>query len=144
MDASERERALERAARTLARRDYTKQGLLARLERAGVPKRARTEAARVLERAGYLDDERFARSRAEVLAERGLGDAAIRFDLEQQGAAPAAIEHALGALEPEPERAERVAAGLGGGLRAARALARRGFSEEAIEQALPGLVAEGP
>jgi hypothetical protein len=51
------------------------------------------------------------------------------------------IERALEALEPEEERARGAAAALGGGTRAARALARRGFSEESLE-AVPADVAD--
>jgi SOS response regulatory protein OraA/RecX len=97
-----------------------------------------------LERAGYVDDGRFAFDRARALAGRGRGDAAIRADLERRGVDPELIEQALASLEPEAERARRTAEELGGGVRAARALARNGFSEESLETALRGLVAPEP
>jgi hypothetical protein len=53
------------------------------------------------------------------------------------------IELALAAIAPEPERARMLAASLGGGLKTARTLARKGFSEESIEAALPGVAEEG-
>ena len=77
-----------------------------------------------------------ATSRAQSLAERGKGDAAIRHDLEQQGLAADEIEPALASLEPERERAERVIARRGGGLATARLLAGRGFAEDAVEAAV--------
>ena len=44
-------------------------------------------------------------NRAESLAGRGYGDAAIRHDLEQRGVAADLVEAAVAALEPEGERA---------------------------------------
>ena len=70
-----------------------------------------------------MNDGRFAVSRAQALAERGKGNAAIRFDLQQQGLAGEEIEAALGTLEPERARAERVIARRGGGVATARLLA---------------------
>ena len=49
-------------------------------------------------------------TRAEQLAERGSGDALIRDDLERRGVAAELVERALDALEPERERAARIAA----------------------------------
>lgn len=143
-EGDEREQALDRAARALARRDHSTKSLRAKLERAGVSEPARDDAVETLARLGYLDDERFARDRAAQLAGRGYGDEWIRADLQVQGVAPEAAEPALAALEPERERALREAAKLGGGLRAARTLARRGFSEESLEGVLARAVAEEP
>jgi regulatory protein len=132
--------ALDRATRALARRDHSAASLRAKLDRAGIPERAQTEALDTLARAGYLDDERFARDRAAQLAARGYGDEWIRSDLEGQGVAIEAVEGALAQLAPEAERALNEGNRLGGGLRAARKLARRGFSEESLER----LVAQAP
>jgi regulatory protein len=85
---------------------------------------------------GYVDDARFALSRARVLAERGLGDAAIEADLEQRGIDAGVVSDALSALEPEAERARTEAARLGGGIRAARTLARKGFAHDSVEAAV--------
>jgi regulatory protein len=123
--------------RALARRDLSTRQLDERLERTGVPAAARREALASAERLGYLDDERFALGRAEALAERGLGDAAIAYDLEQAGLDDSLVAPALGSLAPESERAKHLASSLGGGVRAARALARKGFARESIEAALP-------
>jgi len=137
-DRAERRQALSRATRALARRDHSAASLRSKLDRAGIPARAQDEALGVLARAGYLDDARFARDRAAHLAARGFGDERIRADLASQGVSPEAVEPALAQLEPEGERAQRQAAKLGGGLRASRTLARRGFAEESLE----GLVAQ--
>jgi regulatory protein len=130
-----RHEALSASARALRHRDLSTHRLEQRLERSSVAPAERAEAVEALTRAGLLDDERFARTRAAALAARGYGDAAIRFDLERQGVAAEAAERVLGELEPERARAARVAAAAGGGVRAARVLARRGFGEEAIEGA---------
>jgi regulatory protein len=136
----QRRDALDRATRALARRDHSAASLRAKLDRAGISERAQNEALHTLARAGYLDDERFARDRAGQLAARGYGDDWIRADLEGQGVVAEAAGAALEQLEPEAERARREHARLGGGLRAARALVRRGFAEESLEP----LVAQDP
>ena len=132
----EPEHALAVATRALARRDFSERGLRERLQRAGVQPAEADEALGALLRAGLVNDGRFAVSRAQALAERGKGNAAIRFDLQQQGLAGEEIEAALGTLEPERERAERVIARRGGGVATAKLLARRGFEEDAVEAAV--------
>jgi SOS response regulatory protein OraA/RecX len=134
--AREPESALAVATRALARRDFSERGLRERLRRAGVTPAEAEDAVGALLRAGLVNDRRFALSRAQSLAERGKGDAAIGFDLEQQGLAADAIEVALASLEPERERAERVIARRGGGAATARLLARRGFDEDVVEAAV--------
>ena len=106
-----------------------------RLGRRGISPEARRDALDTLERSRLLDDERFAHARAAALAQRGRGDAAIRWDLEQHGVAPEAVEQALAALEPERERAERLVRRRGRGRATARLLGGRGFGEEAVEWA---------
>jgi regulatory protein len=141
-DAREEERAVDRAVRALARRDHSAASLRAKLDRAGVSESAQAAALDALERAGYVDDVRYARERAALLAERGYGDAWIRADLERQGVERETAEAAVGALEPEPERALRKAATAGGGLRSIRSLERRGFSEDTVEAVAAALVAD--
>jgi len=129
-------RALDVATKALARRDFSERGLRDRLERAGVDA---AEAESVVERLrseGVLDESRFGANRARALAERGKGDAAIRFDLETQGLPGDVVAAALAALEPERERAERIVAHRGPGPATAKLLAGRGFDEEAIEAAV--------
>jgi SOS response regulatory protein OraA/RecX len=134
--AREPESALAVATRALARRDFSERGLRERLRRAGVTSSEAEEALAALLGAGLVNDGRFALSRAQSLAERGKGDAAIRYDLEQQGLAADEIEPALGSLEPERERAERVIARRGSGPATARLLAGRGFAEDAVKAAV--------
>ena len=98
-----------------------------------MPEQERAAALEALSAAGYLDDARFAKERARLLAVRGLANDAIRFDLERRGVERQLIEDAVALLTPEAERARAVAATAGGGVRAARALARKGFPAEVIE-----------
>ena len=129
-------RALDVATKALAHRDFSERGLSERLERAGVdPIEAETVLARLRDE-GVVDDAKFAANRARALAERGKGDAAIRFDLARQGISSDAIEDALAALEPERERAARIVARRGAGPATARLLAGRGFDEDAVGAAV--------
>jgi regulatory protein len=128
--------ALTTATRALVRRERSAASLSAHLEARGVTPRERAEALDVLERAGYVDDARFAALRAATLAARGYGDRAIRFDLERQGVAAGEAEAALAALEPEADRAAALLARRGVSPTALRRLAARGFGENAIESAL--------
>ena len=135
---TERDDAVELALRALSHRDRSSAELEARLEQRGVEAAVREHALETLERIGYVDDERFARSRAEQLAARGSGDALIRHDLQGRGIAAEHVETALEALQPERERAERLAEQRGRSVKTARYLASRGFDAEALE----GLVAQ--
>ena len=136
-----RARALGVAGRALARRDLSEQRLRERLDRAGIAPAGREEAVGTLRRAGLVDDERFACARAAALAERGLGDAAIRFELEGQEIPATALEAALAGLEPERDRAQSIVSRRGGGAATARYLARRGFAEDVVEAAANASVA---
>jgi SOS response regulatory protein OraA/RecX len=131
-----RHEALAASAGALRHRDLSTRRLEQRLERRAIPAAERARAVETLTRAGLLDDGRFARGRARALAARGYGDAAIRFDLERQGVHPELAAEALAELEPERDRALRLAAPAGDTARTARLLARRGFGEEAIEAAV--------
>jgi len=77
--------AVSAGTRALARHDRSEQGLRGILERKGIGEREREEAIATLRRHGALDDERYAEARAAALAERGFGNTAIRFKLEQDG-----------------------------------------------------------
>jgi SOS response regulatory protein OraA/RecX len=140
-----RHRALATATRVLRGRPLSARRLDERLQRAGFVASERAEALAVVRSAGFVDDERFAVTRAELLARRASGDALIRHDLLSQGIAGEAVERALAELEPEAARAARAAAARHGGAAAkARFLARRGFAEDAIEAALGSTVADEP
>jgi regulatory protein len=133
--ARERRRleALDIAARSLRLRDRSELEVADRLAARGVAPVYRREAVTVLRRAGLLDDARFANARAATLADRGYGDAAIRHDLEQRGLDAEAVSEAVAGLASEHERVAALQGRFGGGARAARALARRGFGEDALE-----------
>jgi regulatory protein len=125
--------AVETALRALRHRDRSVAELEARLEERGVGEAERQKALETLERMGYVDDERVARSRAEQLAARSAGNALIRHDLDGRGIASEFVLAALDALEPERERAERIAATRGRSAKTARYLASRGFGHDALE-----------
>ena len=134
--ALRRTEALDAAGRALARRDRSPAGLEAVLERRGVAAGERQAAVETLERLGYVDERRFAESRAAALAGRGYGDEAIRFDLEREGVGGEAASQALASLEPEHERAVALVAGGKDDAKTARRLLARGFSPETVEGAL--------
>jgi regulatory protein len=134
--------ALDAGVRALGRRDRSEQSLRAVLKRKGVATAECDDVVAALRRQGALDDERFARSRAAALAERGLGDGAIAFRLEQEGIGPEGAADALAGLEPEADRAVRLAARRGRTPTTARWLAARGFEADSVEAALSS-VAEG-
>jgi regulatory protein len=132
-----RARALQTAGKALRHRDLSAQALTRRLAKRGVGPGARAEALGTLERAGLVDDERFARGRAQALAERNYGDPAIRHDLESQGIAAGLIETACGDLPSERTRAERVLAKRGRSAKTLRYLAARGFDSGILEEFAP-------
>jgi regulatory protein len=136
---ADRPDAVETALRALRFRDRTAAELDARLEQRGVGEAERDQALETLERIGYVDDERFARSRAERLAERGSGDALIRDDLERRGVGAEIVDDVLSELAPERERAAQIVERRGPGDKTARYLAAKGFGEDALE----GVVAQG-
>jgi SOS response regulatory protein OraA/RecX len=135
--ARERRRteALAAAGRVLRHRDLPARALDARLAQRGIAAADRQGALSALRDAGLVDDARFAHNRALALAGRCLGDAAIRFDLERHGVPPEQVEEALGGLDPEALRGERIVASRGRSPATARFLARKGFGEEAVEAA---------
>ena len=124
--------ALTRATRMLARRPLSRALLEDRLERKGVAPVAREEAIEALEQAQYLNDHSYALGRAESLAERGYGDAAVRHILEQERVASELIEQAVTSLEPELERAQALLTGAEDRRRTLRRLTTRGFSAETL------------
>jgi SOS response regulatory protein OraA/RecX len=136
-----RAEALGVAGRALRYRDLSRSRLEERLARHGARSDAQAAALEALERAGLVDDERLAARRAETLAERGYGDAAIRFALSGEGLAGEVVAEAVKGLEPEAVRARRLLARHGGGPRAVRRLAARGFDPGTLEDA-PGFADE--
>jgi regulatory protein len=137
-------RAVDTALRAVSRREQSSAELDRRLQRRGFAPGLREETLNRLERVGLVDDERYAMRRAESLSERGHGDEAIRWRLERDGVGGEAVARALASLPPERQRARLVVAARGAGVRTARELARRGFGEDAVEEALGQVVADAP
>jgi SOS response regulatory protein OraA/RecX len=127
-----RARALSQATRTLATSARSRAELEQRLARAGHVGAAREDALESLGRAGLVDDVRLAEGRAEVLARRGYGDAAIRADLRRRQIGADAAADAIAALEPELTRVGRLVAGKDVTPSLLRRLAGRGFSRETL------------
>lgn len=130
------------ALRALRSRDHTVASLEQRLAERGAAPGVRRETLESAQRAGLVDDRRFARDRSELLAARGAGDQLIAVDLEQRGVPEADIREALGLLEPEPQRAARIVESRGRTPRTARHLAAKGFSEDALEPLVAELAAD--
>jgi regulatory protein len=128
---------IEVAVRSLRSHDRSRAEIDERLAKAGIGELERPEALERLERLGYVDDGRFAASRAAALAGRGHGDAAIRFDLRGRGLVEDVIETALAELAPEVERAVQLAEQLGRTPKTAARLRRKGFGADALEAAFP-------
>jgi regulatory protein len=130
-----RAEAIGAAATALRYRDLSRRRLEERLERRGTRSDAREDALAALEQAGLVDDRRVASLRAQALAERGYGDAAIRFVLAGEGLAAEIVAESLAGLEPEAERALRQVERRGRGPKTMRWLAARGFDEAVLEAA---------
>ncbi len=121
------------ALRALRARDHTVASLDRRLAERGAAPGVRRETVAAARRAGLVDDGRLARERASVLADRGAGNAMIAADLEQRGVPEAEVRSAIALLEPESDRVARIIGTRGRTVKAARYLAAKGFSEEALE-----------
>jgi SOS response regulatory protein OraA/RecX len=131
--------ALAVATRALRGRDHSAASLVERLDRRAIRRQTAAEAVAILSRVGLVDDGRTAVLRAVDLARRGYGNAWIEADLEQRGYTRETIDSAVAGLEREPDRIDRVVARDGARARTLALLARRGFSEEALEPLVAGL-----
>jgi SOS response regulatory protein OraA/RecX len=130
--------ALETALRALRHRDLSAQELEERLRARGFSDAERTGAMATLGRTGLVDDARFAELRAASLAARGAGDELIRHTLQLAGVASELIEVAVGAVEPEAERARLIVERRGSGPKTGRYLSAKGFSQEVVASAVAG------
>jgi SOS response regulatory protein OraA/RecX len=137
-----RSRALAQATRALAASGRSRRELEERLSRAGHSDSASEEAVSALERAGLLDDASLTERRAETLARRGYGDAAIRADLRRRLIPAEAAADAVAGLEAEAERARRLCAADTPTPALLRRLAGRGFSRDTIEEIAASLAKE--
>jgi SOS response regulatory protein OraA/RecX len=129
-----RARALTDAVRVLRYTDVSRRRLDERLQRRGAGETARRDALEALERAGLVDDARVAVSRAQSLAARGYGDAAIRFALEGEQIESELVAEALDGLAPERERAEQLLGVDRRDPKAVRRLAAKGFDAETLAE----------
>jgi SOS response regulatory protein OraA/RecX len=129
-----RARALAQAARLLAASGRSRGELEQRLSRSRHAGSVREEAVGALERAGVLDDARLAEDRAELLARRGYGDAAIRADLRRRLIPAEAAEVAVAGLQPELARVGPLVEGQTVSPKLLRRLAGRGFSRDTLEE----------
>jgi regulatory protein len=130
--------ALESALRALRHRDRTAHELDRRLAERGFDPSERERALETLKRTGVLDDDRYARNRAESLAARGAGDQLIRHELEAAGVDPELAEGALCSVAPELDRARRIVASRGRSPKTARYLHGRGYAHETIAAVIAG------
>jgi SOS response regulatory protein OraA/RecX len=137
-----RARALAAATRSLAASDRSERALEQRLARAGHSAAAREDAIASLARAGALDDARLAESRAQLLAGRGYGDAAIRADLRRRLIDVDAVANAVASLEPEPERLRRALEGQSVTPALLRRLSGRGFSRDTVDAVVSSFALE--
>jgi regulatory protein len=131
--------ARDTALRALHAHDHTAETLRRRLDARGIPPRAREAALEAMERAGLVDDARFAAARAQLLAQRGAGDLRIRHDLESRGVSEAVVGDALEGLQPEQERAAKLLETHGRSSRSVRRLAANGFSAEVLDDLVADL-----
>ena len=137
--AVRRHRSETAALGALARRDHSVASLDTRLARAGVRQSERRDVVERAHQAGLVDDQRFAATRARLLADRGKGDALILDDLLRSGVEERDARAAVAVLEPEHERAGRIIAQRGVSVRTARFLAGRGFTEETVGEVVADL-----
>jgi regulatory protein len=129
---TETQSAVDAALRALRHRDLSAADLEHRLEAKGYDETERADALATLQRTGLQDDRRFAESRAAALASRGAGDALVRYELVRAGVDEDLVADAIALLEPEAERALRVAERRGHGPKTARYLSGKGFSEDSL------------
>ena len=130
------------AVRALRSRDHTRASLERRLTERGTAPAVLSQTLEAVERAGLVDDQRFAAARAALLAARGAGDLLIADDLERQGVSVDLARAAIAALAPERVRAESIIEARGRSQRTARQLAAKGFSEESLEALVADLATD--
>jgi SOS response regulatory protein OraA/RecX len=131
--ALRRSEALEAAVRTVSRRDLSSRRLRQRLDARGIASPEAEAAVEALASAGVVDDERLARARAQSVADRGWGDAAIAARLQEEGLPAGAVTQAIEELPAERERAAGLVAREPDRRAAWRLLGRRGFAQETVE-----------
>ena len=133
--------AVEVGLRALHHRDLSVADLDRRLTAKGFDEAEREAALETLARTGLLDDRRYAEARAAALAARGAGDALVHHELVRAGVPEDLVADAIALLEPESERALRIAERRGPGPKTVRYLSAKGFSEDSLSALAGRLVA---
>ena len=123
---------LEQALRALRHRERSAAEVDRYLIDRGVGDDEREEVLETLARTALVDDRRFAEVRARSLVERGAGNELIRHELARAGIDSELAEEIVASLPSETERVARIVPRRGGGLKTARYLAGRGFSDDVI------------
>lgn len=142
----EQDKAREAAFRRLAKSALSSRGLTEALVRTGHSEKAARGAVEGLRTAGWLDDAKFAESRAAALiARRAMPRDALAQQLEDEGVdaklAADAADRAIAGADEKPAaalaREARAAKKTGVSMRTlAGRLARRGFDADAVSDAL--------
>ena len=99
MDSSTKE-ARNKAVAMLARREYSRAELQAKLNAAGFPQPIIVATVSALEREGWLSDERFTDAFIRVRRERGYGPVRIRAELRARGVSDELIDQRLDLRDP--------------------------------------------
>lgn len=141
----------------LARRAWSRQALLNRLEERGIPGQQAQAALAELEMLGYLDDERYAAAWAQARAQRGLGARRIAEELRERGVPRELAEHAARESFQEVSEAARasevatrrlpallVRGGPQAESRLRQFLFRRGFSSDVVSSVIRSLLGTRP
>ncbi len=122
------------AERILGASDTSTRNLAAALERRGVAPADRDALLGALSGSGLLSDARASRARAQALAQRGYGNAAIELKLEGEGYEPTEAREAIEELDDELARAKELLARKKPDPRqSARFLGQRGFDLDICE-----------
>ena len=104
-----REKALQKAYRLLALRSHSEMELAAKLRAGGFDEPVIASALVKCREMGYLDDGRYARQRARLLAlDRLLGDRRIAADLREKGISETLSREAIAAAREEIGAAEAI------------------------------------
>jgi len=132
----------------LARREYCRQELAARLGKAGFVPEVAESTVSDLSREGLLDDARFAESLLRARAGRGQGPVRIRQELRQRGVEEGVAEQALEASSQDwielarsvrqKKFGARLPTDFADKARQMRFLEYRGFGHEQIRAAVGG------
>jgi regulatory protein len=138
----QRAEAVAFAGRALSARDLSRTRLKDRLRARGFPPAVGEGAVAALAEVGLVDDRRLGLMRAEALAERGWGDAAIEVRLRREDVPEEVVREALASLPPERERAAALAASVNDRRAAWNLLSRRGFALETAEEVVGVLDAD--